>query len=95
MADGGLRAPHPPPAAPVKPAAPIVPPTQPPAPPAQPVVPPVQPIAPSVQPGPVPQLNLYHFKLEVAGKPDKDAEAQLLMTNDWMDTYAFLEGAKV
>ena len=32
---------------------------------------------------------------DFAGKPDKDAEAHLLRTNDCMDTLAFPEGVKV
>ena len=55
------------------------------------MVPPIQPI----QPAPMPQLNWSHFKPEFAGKPDEDAEAHLLRTNDWMDTHAFPEGFKV
>ena len=42
----------------------------------------------------MPQLNWSHFKPEFTGKPDEDAEAHLLSTNDWMDTYAFPEGVK-
>ena len=61
-----------------------VPPVQLPAPPAQPI-----------QPGPMPQLNWSHFKPEFTGKPDEDAEAHLLRTNDWMDTHDFPEGVKV
>ena len=34
-------------------------------------------------------LNRSHFKPEYSDKPDKDAEAHLLRTNDWMDTYPF------
>ena len=68
---------------------------QPPAPPAQPAVPPTQPFVPPVQPGPMLQLHWSHFKPKFAGKPDEDAEAHLLRTNDWMDTHAFLEGVKV
>ena len=30
----------------------------------------------------MPQLNWSHFKPEFAGKPDEDAEAHLLRTND-------------
>ena len=41
------------------------------------------------------QLNWSHFKLEYAGKPDKDTEAHLLRTNDWMDTHEFLDQVKV
>ena len=43
----------------------------------------------------MPQLNWSHFKPEFAVKPDKDAEAHLIRTNDWMDTHAFPEGVKV
>ena len=32
---------------------------------------------------------------EFSGKPDEDAEAHLLCTNDWMTTHHFVEGAKV
>ena len=45
---------------------------------AQPVVPPTQPI----QSGPMPHINWFHFKPELAGKPEEDAEAHLLRTND-------------
>ena len=61
----------------------------------QPVAPPVQPATWPVQPCPIPQLNWSHLKLEFAGKPEEDAEAHLLGTNDWMDTHAFPEGVKV
>ena len=42
-------------------------------------------------------MHLYwsHFKPEFSGKPDKDAEAHLLCTNDWMNAHNFVEGAKV
>ena len=40
-------------------------------------------------------LNWSHFKPEFSGKPDEDAEAHLLHTNDWMTTHYFLEGVKV
>ena len=88
MADGGPPvppAPHP------LPVIPPAPPVQPPVPPAQPIVPPTQPIQPAL----MLQLNWSHFKPELAGKPDEDAETHLLMTNDWMDTHAFPEGVKV
>ena len=42
-----------------------------------------------------PQLNWSHFKQEFADKPDEDAEAHLLRTNDWMDTPVFEKGIKV
>ena len=66
-----------------------------PAPPAQPPAPPTQPVVPMIQPDPVLPLNWFHFKLEFTDKPDEDAEAHLLRTNDWMDTHAFPEGVKV
>ena len=37
-------------------------------------------------------LNWSYFKPE---KHDKDTEAHLLCTNDWMTTYHFVEGVKV
>ena len=92
MADVGPPAPQPPPV--VSPA----PPVQLPALPAQLIVPSAQLIAPPtqpLQPGPMPQLHWSHFKPEFAGKSDKDVEAHLLRTNDWMDTHAFSEAVKV
>ena len=48
------------------------------------------------QPAPhVSQLNWSHFKPEFSGKPEEDAEAHLLRTNDWMDTHGVQEGDKV
>ena len=41
------------------------------------------------------QLNWSHFKPEYAGKPDEDAEAHLLRTNDWMDIHEFWEQVQV
>ena len=72
MTDAGLPAPPAPQAMP----APTAP--QPPVQPTQLPIPPAQPI----QPIHVPQLNWSHFKPEFTGKPDKDAEAHLLRTND-------------
>ena len=89
MADGGPPAPPAPQPPPVMPPAP---PVQLPVPPVQLIVPPAQPIAPPTQPiqsAPMPQLNWSHFKPEFAGKPDEDAEAHLLRTNDWMDRHVF------
>ena len=43
----------------------------------------------------MPQLNLSHFKPKFSGKPEEDAEAHLLRTNDLMDTHAFHEGLKI
>ena len=39
-------------------------------------------------------LNWSHFKPEFSGKPDEDAEAHLLHTNDWMNVHHFV-GVKV
>ena len=43
----------------------------------------------------MPPLNWSHFKPEFSGKPDKDAEAHLLRTNDWMNTHGFQDDGKV
>ena len=40
-------------------------------------------------------VNWLHFKPEFSGKPDKDAEAHVFRTNDWMYTHAFPEGVCV
>ena len=40
-------------------------------------------------------LNWSNFKPEFSGKPDEDAEAHLLCSNDWMNVHHFVEGAKV
>ena len=40
-------------------------------------------------------LNLSDFKPEFSGKPDEDAEAHLLYTNDWMNAHHFVQGVKV
>ena len=42
-----------------------------------------------------PQLNWFHFNPKYAGRPDKDVEAHLLRTNDWMDTHEFPEQVMV
>ena len=50
---------------------------------------------------PVPQIihqqlvNWSHLKSQFAGKPEEDAEAHLLCTNDWMRTHNFDEDVKV
>ena len=44
---------------------------------------------------PLPQLNWSYFKPEFSGKPEEDAVAHLLRTNDWMETHDFLDDAKV
>ena len=43
----------------------------------------------------MPLLYWSHFKPEFSGKPDKDAGAHLLRTNDWMDTHRFQDNDKV
>ena len=40
-------------------------------------------------------INWCHFKPEFVGKPEEDAEAHLLRTNDWMRTHNFDEDVKV
>ena len=41
------------------------------------------------------QLNWSHFRPEVSETPNKDAEAHLLRTEDWMTTHNFPEDHKV
>ena len=40
-------------------------------------------------------FNWSHFKSEWSGKPEEDAEAYLLRTNNWMNTHQFPEDIKV
>ena len=40
-------------------------------------------------------MNWSYFKPEFSGKPDEDAEAHLLHTNNWMNTDHFVECVKV
>ena len=40
-------------------------------------------------------LNWSYFKQEFSEKPDEDAEAPLLHTNDWMNAHHFVEDVKV
>ena len=40
-------------------------------------------------------INWCHFKPELAGKPEEDAEAHLLRTNGWMRIHNFEEDVKV
>ena len=40
-------------------------------------------------------LNWSYFKPEFSGKPDKNTEAHLLHTNDWMNAHHFIDGIKV
>ena len=53
---------------------------------------PPQPAQPAQQ---VVYLNWCHFKAEFSRKPDEDAEAHLLYTNDWMNAHYFMEDVKV
>ena len=40
-------------------------------------------------------INWSNFKPEFSGKPDEDAEAHLLCSNDWMNAHCFVDGVKV
>ena len=40
-------------------------------------------------------INWSHFKPEFSGKPDEDAEAHLLHSNDWMNAHNFVNYVKV
>ena len=40
-------------------------------------------------------LNWSNFKPEFSGKPEEDAEAHLLRSNDWMGVHCFDEDIKV
>ena len=42
----------------------------------------------------MPPLNWSHIKPELSGKPEEDAGAHLLRTNDWMETHRFQEDDK-
>ena len=53
------------------------------------------PMVSQAPPAQVPQLNWSYFKPEFSGKPEKDAEAHLLRTNDWIGTHNFPEETKV
>ena len=70
---------------------PNLPPNQPPNPPANPP----NPMQPQNPPFQVPQLNWSYFKPDFSGKPEEDAIAHLLRTNDWMETHNFSWEAKV
>ena len=41
------------------------------------------------------QLNWSYFKTEFAGKPEENAEAHLVRTNEWMETHDFPDDTKV
>ena len=40
-------------------------------------------------------MSWSHFRPEFAGRPEEDAEAHLLCTNDWMNIHNIPEGLKV
>ena len=40
-------------------------------------------------------MNWCHFKPEFTGRPEEDAEAHILRTNDWMRNHNFEEDVKV
>ena len=40
-------------------------------------------------------INWSNFKSKFSGKPDEDAEAHLLHSNDWMNAHHFIDGVKV
>ena len=40
-------------------------------------------------------INWSNFKPEFSGKPDEDAEAHLLCSNDWINAHHFVNGVKV
>ena len=63
----------------------------------QPPPPPADPSA--LQASQQPEQEVVHliwsyFKPEFSGKPDGDAEAHLLCTNDWMNAHHFIEGVQ-
>ena len=89
MANGGPPALQPPPVVPVMPPANLAYLMQPPVQQNQPF--------PHTQPGhpAKPVVKWLHFKSEFSGKPEEDAEAHLLRTNDLMETHNFPEAVKV
>ena len=40
-------------------------------------------------------INWSNFKTDFSEKPEEDAEAHLLCSNDWMNTHHFVDGVKV
>ena len=40
-------------------------------------------------------INWSNFKPEFSGKPEEDAEAHLLCSNNWMNAHCFIDGVKV
>ena len=53
------------------------------------------PVPPAQQGQQIVHLNWSHLKPEFSGKPDEDAKAHLLCTNDWMTAHHFVEDVKV
>ena len=51
--------------------------------------------APQQQGQQIVHLNWSHVKPEFLGKPDEDAKAHPLHTNDWMTTHHFVEGVNI
>ena len=51
--------------------------------------------APQAHIGQQPALNWSHFRPKFTGKPEEDAEAHLLHTNDWMNIQNFPGDVKV
>ena len=60
-----------------------------------PQAPEVQQVPQTLQGQQLVHLNWSYFKPELSGKPDEDAEAHLLCTNDWMNAHHFINGVKV
>ena len=71
------------------------PPPIPPNPPPDPLANSPNPMQPQNPPFQVPQFNWSYFKPEFSGKPEENAVAHLLRTNDWMETHNFPQEAKV
>ena len=40
-------------------------------------------------------LNWSKLKPEFSGKPEEDAEAHLLCSNDWINTHHFIDGIRI
>ena len=74
---------------------PPIPPNLPPNQPRNPLANPPNPMQPQNPPFQVPQFNWSYFKAEFSGRPEEDAIAHLLRTNDWMETHNFPQEVKV
>ena len=79
------------------PALQVLPPPQDPPPPLNPNVPMIPNACQAPHPPTLhmPPLNWSHFKPDYSSKPDKDEEAHLLRTNEWMDTHVFQDHIKI